>query len=171
MLVLGMILLVVSMVAVMLCVVNERGERGYDERQTAVMGKAYKVGFILNSVLLLLAAFAVELWGDARLDPGFLMVLVLCVDCCAFATYAIWHDAYFGMRRNYLPGVVFLLVLGTVALAIELPDFMAKLAGGGKPDVGDGSLLINASWAFESLVALARVWCLRKEGHWEGVEG
>lgn len=170
MLVLGMILLVVSMVAVMLCVVNERGERGYDERQTAVMGKAYKVGFILNSVLLLLAAFAVELWGDARLDPGFLMVLVLCVDCCAFATYAIWHDAYFGMRRNYLPGVVLLLVLGTVALAIELPDFMAKLAAGARLDFGDGTLLINVCWVLESLVALARVWRLREEGRREARE-
>ncbi|WP_417118413.1 hypothetical protein [Olsenella phocaeensis] len=170
MLVLGMILLVVSMVAVMLCVANEKGDRSYDERQTAVMGKAYKVGFILNSVLLLLAAFVAESWKDAPFDSGFLMVLVLCVDLCAFATYAIWHDAYFGMRRNYLPGVVLLLVLGVIALALGLPGLMSKLAAGARLDFGDGTLLINVCWVLESLVALARVWRLREEGRREARE-
>lgn len=117
--------IVLAMFLVALCNKDRKVKTDYDERQQQVRGKGFKYAFFTmfgaTFVLIILKAAEVEI----PIHDSVLLFFLVILGVAEYATYAILHDAYFGLnnkRDSYL--IIFALIallniFATVRCGIE----------------------------------------------------
>ena len=90
----------------------------YDERQIAIRGKAYKVGF-LAYVILLAASLLIHSNFELAVIPFYLeQTLIMLIGLGAFVCFAIWNDAYFCGNEKKKQWAIFILLASAANAAI-----------------------------------------------------
>lgn len=86
-------------------------EYGYDERQKAVQGVAYKIAFFVLVGYDIINGFVcmfTKLWADV-----FVMSFVgICLALIVFVGYSVWKDAYITMSSKLSLWSVFFFIIG-----------------------------------------------------------
>lgn len=99
----------------------------YDERQIAIRGKAYRLGFVIYTVLelamMLISSCEINLPLNSLLIHG----IILFTSFLGVIIYSIWKDAYFqnGERKG-----AFLVLIIFATLINVFAAIMPKLRGG-----------------------------------------
>ncbi len=106
--------------------------RIYDERQTAVLGKAYKAGFATATIGELLGAFVIAYDESGKLpfDAAFLMVTIAMIAIFVYAFAAIWGGAYFGLSNNWKTPTLVLLLMGILQIVLGISRIADGLENG-----------------------------------------
>lgn len=103
------------LVVAVICIVfrKRRCNNKYDERQKAVQGVAYKIGFISLCAYLLLNGFICMEIGNwlPVFDMNFIGV---CFGIVCYAGYAIFNDAYISINSRPVSFLVFLAVIAGI---------------------------------------------------------
>lgn len=120
----------------------------YDERQIAVRGKAYALGFFLFSgfelIMLFLLAMEVTLPFSNLMIHGF----ILFTSFLGFIIYSIWTDAYFQNGEKKGPWLIIIII----ATLVNLFSFILSLFS--SENIAYGNLLISIFF----VIILVNVW-------------
>ncbi|WP_185259304.1 hypothetical protein [Anaerocolumna chitinilytica] len=72
----------------------------YDERQSNIRGKAYKLSFFTLMIYNVLYGFVDMTVEKPLLDTISAMVIGICLSITVNIVYCIWKDAYFSLNEN-----------------------------------------------------------------------
>lgn len=124
----GLIMCVVIFIA---CNSNRKIKSEYDERQKAIRGEGYKLGFY--TVVIYLAFLTVFFVSDIEI-PFVLSVLTffgIAIGVMASALYSIFHGAYWGLNNNKKSYGILFIIIAIINLAAGIMGIV------------DGSILLN----------------------------
>ncbi len=104
----------------------------YDERQLAIRGKGYGLGFGTLVAELFIYGFVItEDTVSARIDPAVVILGMIYLAGLVMVAYNVMHDAYFGIKNKENQLIVYWLVIGISQMTIAMVS------------VSDGSYLEN----------------------------
>lgn len=118
---LGMVTGIFFVFLVCLIIYKRRKKMGktteYDERQKAIQGKAYKIGFFVTMFSLIangILCLDTKPWASV-IDMNFTGIAL---GIFAFATYAIWKDAYVALDGKLSRYTWLFAVVGVLNIAV-----------------------------------------------------
>lgn len=116
----GLVIVAIVTVILRLALNNEWKIKGeYDERQQLVRGRGYKYSFFT----LLLCVGVILTLSTCYVNMVLFRILsfTACgISICVYATYAIWHDAYFGVNARPKLLLIYSAIIGFGNLLIGL---------------------------------------------------
>ena len=114
----------VMVAGVVIIVASSRSKRDdYDERQVATMGKGYKWAALVMAVILGGGSILYDTPAALPVSAGDYMFLTLVVGAATFASYAAWHNAYFGVHeRNTRTFGILAVLLGACMVFTAAPS-------------------------------------------------
>lgn len=124
---LGMIVGILFVFVVALVITKRRKKQGktteYDERQKAIQGKAYKIGFFVTMFSLIangILCLDTNPWASV-IDMNFTGIAL---GIFAFASYAIWKDAYVALDGKLSRYAWLFAVVGVLNIAVYVMNYI-----------------------------------------------
>lgn len=73
----------------------------YDERQTAVRGKAYRYAFYAEIFAQVVIMWILMTGMELPIEDYALLFIGVILGCMVLCAYCIWHDVYWGMNNDH----------------------------------------------------------------------
>lgn len=96
----------------------------YDERQSVVRGRGYKLGFFTLVSYNIINGFSGLLLEKPLMDQFTAIMAGVCLATAIYAVYCIWHDAYFSLNDNPVKALLIFGMLGAVNLVLGSVNVM-----------------------------------------------
>lgn len=142
----GMIIgIVVCLVAFRLMNKDKKLRTNYDERQKAIRGEGYKVGFYTTGVSLLILMILES--ADIVLPIENMVVYFVCfaVGATALCSYSIWKGAYFGINNKRKQWMAFISIAAVINIVVSVNG------------VVDGDMIVDGKLSFLAINAISAV--------------
>lgn len=129
--------IIISVLLTILCNKGRKYKTEYDERQQQVRGKGFKYGFFVMLGMLIVFIVVKGAGITIPIHDAVLLFLIAAVGISEYVTYAIMHDAYFGLNNKIDS---YLLLFAVIAVINIIGAVLAGLNG---TLVEDGVLGLN----------------------------
>lgn len=97
----------------------------YDERQTAVRGKAYKISFFLLLIYNILYGLCSTVIEKMPIDSLTVMFIGIIIALAFHVTYCIWKDAYFSLNEDKRKLMIVFILIAILNLAIGIGNLVS----------------------------------------------
>lgn len=142
----GMIIgIVVCLVAFRLMNKDKKLRTNYDERQKAIRGEGYKVGFYTTGVSLLILMILES--AEIVLPIENMVVYFACfaMGATALCCYSIWKGAYFGINNKRKQWMAFISIAAVINIIVSVNG------------VVDGDMIVDGKLSFLAINATSAV--------------
>lgn len=129
--------IVLAVLLIALCNKDRKIKTEYDERQQQVRGKGFKYAFftVFGAIIVLIVLKAAEV--AIPIHDSVVLFFIVVLGIAEYATYAILHDAYFGLNNKRSS---YLMIFALIALINTFATIRCGIAG---VLVVDGVLELN----------------------------
>ena len=122
---------------------NASGIKEFDEMQTVIRGRGYRIGFLTAVILLAVMILLSELDALTGVTAGFAFFAVLIISVTTFGVYCIAHDAFLGIREKPKRTMILFLIIVIGDGAVSVIDLISgKMTENGRLSFSGGSSVL-----------------------------
>ncbi len=122
---------------------NASGIKDFDEMQTVIRGRGYRIGFLTAVILLAVMILLSELDALKGVTAGFAFFAVLIISVTTFGVYCVAHDAFLGIREKPKRTMILFLIIVVVDGAVSVINLISgKMTESGRLNFSGGSSVL-----------------------------
>ena len=138
-------------------------EAKYDERQTAVRGRAFKYAYGTLRVALLFYAASDDIWNWCVPQTG--CAVAIAVSLVPYAWVSIMNEAYWWANTKRVGQYVTFALLGLMNLGLALSSWLrGDLIVDGVLQIGGANLVLGSVFIYVFVIAMIQRARLRRDG-------
>lgn len=129
----------------------------YDERQQQVRGKGFRYGFftMMGGIIIMMIIKSADV--PIPVHDAVLLFLVMIIGVAEYVTYAILHDAYFGLNNKINSYLVIFAGIAVINAAVTIINAVSgSLIVDGTLGIGGINMLCSAMFVWMFIVLLIK---------------